>query len=223
MAPSAQGIAIFGPLIIALPTTLGTIVIHGVAVIAIVHFVRHERLLGRACIRFWRDVIIVSGAALLALMEHLIEIAIWGLVFALCGEFTHLASAVYHSAVNYTSLGYGDVVMSARWRLLGPLETADGMLLFGVSAAMIFAVIQRLVQTRFNFEDEPPSGNGGFQGRRPQNTGVPILTLRFDSHPIAASTGPFCKIAFRHERRFMSHLIFNELGQKSSRNHEVES
>src|SRR5690348_9536537 len=104
---------------------------HGVAVIAIVHFVRHECLLGRAGIRFWRDVIIVFGAALLALMAHLIEIAIWALVFALCREFTHLAPAVYHSAVNYTSLGYGDVVMSARWRLLGPLETADGMLLFG--------------------------------------------------------------------------------------------
>jgi hypothetical protein len=40
--------SIFAPLIIALPTTLGTIVIHGVAVIAIVHFVRHQRQLGRA-------------------------------------------------------------------------------------------------------------------------------------------------------------------------------
>lgn len=39
--------------------------------------------------------------------------------------------------------------MSATWRLLGPLETANGMLLFGVSAAMIFAVIQRLVEARY--------------------------------------------------------------------------
>jgi Ion channel len=61
--------------------------------------------------------------------------------------------ALYHSAVNYTSLGYGDVVMSAAWRLLGPLETADGMLMFGVSTAMMFAVIERLVQTRFKLED----------------------------------------------------------------------
>jgi len=42
--------------------------------------------------------------------------------------------------------------MSAAWRLLGPLETADGMLMFGVSTAMIFAVIERLVQTKFKFE-----------------------------------------------------------------------
>jgi len=51
--------------------------------------------------------------------------------------------------MNYTSLGYGDVVMSASWKLLGPLEAADGLLMFGISTAMIFAVIQRLVQPRF--------------------------------------------------------------------------
>jgi hypothetical protein len=51
--------------------------------------------------------------------------------------------------VNYTSLGYGDIVMSASWKLLGPIEAANGLLMFGVSTAMIFAVIQRLVQSRF--------------------------------------------------------------------------
>jgi hypothetical protein len=48
-----------------------------------------------------------------------------------------------------TSLGYGDLVMSPSWRLLGPLETANGMLLFGVSTAMIFAVMLWLIQARF--------------------------------------------------------------------------
>jgi hypothetical protein len=54
-----------------------------------------------------------------------------------------------YSAENYTTLGDGDVVMSAAWKLLGPLEATDGMLLFGVSTAMIFAIIQRLVQSRY--------------------------------------------------------------------------
>jgi hypothetical protein len=39
--------------------------------------------------------------------------------------------------------------MSPAWRLLGPLEAANGMLMFGVSTAMIFAVIQRLIEARF--------------------------------------------------------------------------
>ena len=147
-------VAILVPLIVALPTILATIVIHGWAVLAVVHLVRHEERFGRAGIRFRRDLLIVSRTAVLALLAHLIEIIIWALVFEFCGEFSQLSAAIYHSAVNYTSLGYGDVVMSAKWRLLGPLETANGMLMFGISTAMIFAVIERLVQTRFKFDDD---------------------------------------------------------------------
>jgi hypothetical protein len=71
------------------------------------------------------------------------------MVFDFCGEFTQFATAFYHSSMNYTTLGYGDVVMSASWKLFGPLEAANGMLMFGVSTAMIFAVIQGLIQIRF--------------------------------------------------------------------------
>src|SRR5437868_10161447 len=111
MAPSVHGIAILVPLMVALLTTLGTILIHGLAVLAVVHMVRYEHRLGRAGIRFQRDLLIVSGVTLLALLAHLIDIAIWAAVFHLCGEFSEISMALYHSAVNYTSLGYGDVVM----------------------------------------------------------------------------------------------------------------
>ncbi len=67
----------------------------------------------------------------------------------ICGEFSDFGTAFCHSAVNYTSLSYGDLIMSPSWRLLGPLETANGMLLFGVSTAMIFAVMLWLIQVRF--------------------------------------------------------------------------
>lgn len=149
MVPSAQRVAVFMPLIIGLPTTIGTIVIHSVAGLAIIHFFRYQHRLGRTGVRFWRDVAIVASVAICALTAHLIEITIWGAVFALCGEFTHFDAAIYHSAMNYTTLGYGDVIMSSSWKLLGPLEAADGMLMFGVSTAMVFAIVQRLIQTRF--------------------------------------------------------------------------
>ena len=80
---------------------------------------------------------------------HLFEIAIWALVFVFCGEFAQFAGAFYHSATNYTTLGYGDVVMTAPWKLLGPLEAADGLLMFGVSTAIIVSVIQLMLRTRF--------------------------------------------------------------------------
>jgi len=137
-----QDAAVLLPLLVSLVTTLTTIVIHGLALIAVLYIVVREYRLGRAGIRFWRDLAIIATVTQLAL------IAVWAVVLSLCGEFTSLAGAFYHSAMNYTSLGYGDVVMSASWKLLGPLEAANGLLLFGVSTAMIFAVIQRLVRSR---------------------------------------------------------------------------
>lgn len=148
MAHTAGQISVFVPLLVAVAVTLFTIIIHGVALAAIVEFVRHQWLAGRVGVRFSTNVLIVAGATLLALAAHLVEISAWGLVFVWCGEFRHYSAAFDHSAVNYTSLGYGDVIMSANWRLLGPLETTDGMLMFGISTAMIFAVIQRMIQAR---------------------------------------------------------------------------
>jgi hypothetical protein len=70
-------------------------------------------------------------------------------LFIVCGEFSGFGTAFYHSAVNYPSLGYGDLIVSPSRRLLGPLETANGMLLFAVSTARVFAVMLWLIQVRF--------------------------------------------------------------------------
>ena len=78
-----------------------------------------------------------------------------------CREFKSFERAFYHSAVNYTSLGYGDIVMSESWRLLGPLETMDGLLLFGISAAIMFAVLSLIVPQRL----ERSSGRDHSQDR----------------------------------------------------------
>jgi hypothetical protein len=155
MLPSSSSeVALVLPLLVSLVPTLTTIVIHGFALLAVLHFVHREYLLRRAGILFWRDTAIIATIILLAQVAHAVEIAIWAVVLRLCGEFTRFAEAFYHSAVNYTSLGYGDIVMSASWKLLGPVEAANGLLMFGVSTAMIFAVIQRLVQSRLG--QDPP-------------------------------------------------------------------
>ena len=103
-----------------------------------------------AGVRFWRDVAIVSGATVLAVTAHFVEVTIWAFVFVFCGEFAQFGGAFYHSAMNYTTLGYGDVIMSPSWRLFGPLEAADGMLMFGMSTAIVISVIQLIFRTRFH-------------------------------------------------------------------------
>ena len=150
MASSPDRVAILLPLGVAVTVTFFTIIVQALVLMPTIHFVRYELRVGRAGVRFWRDVGIVAGAALVALAAHLVAIATWALVFSLCGEFSHLAVAVYHSGMNYTTLGDSDMVMSPSWRLLASLEAANGMLMFGVSTAILFAVIQRLIQTRLS-------------------------------------------------------------------------
>jgi len=139
LLPLAVGAVMFGC----------TILIHSVPLSATVNHVRREKKLGRVGTSFWTDIGIVARAISYALVAHLIEVALWAELFLFCGEFHDFGMAYYHSAVNYSTLGYGDVVMSPTWRMLGPLEAANGMLMFGVTTAMVFAVIQRLVETRF--------------------------------------------------------------------------
>ena len=66
------------------------------------------------------------------------------------GEFTELYEAIYHSAVNFTSLGYGDVVMSKNWKLLGPLEAVNGVLMLAMTAAALMAILQQMIKTQLD-------------------------------------------------------------------------
>jgi hypothetical protein len=142
-------IAIGRPLIVGAGATLCTIFIHALALSATVNLFRRETRLGRAGMRYVIDLTIVVLVMSFAFVAHVIEVAVWARLFLICGEFHEFGAAFYFSAVNYTTLGYGDVIMSPTWKLLGPLEAADGALMFGVSTGMVFAVIVRLMKTRF--------------------------------------------------------------------------
>ena len=141
-------ISILAPLAVGVVAQVCTIIIYLLPVRATINLVRREKRLGHVGMP-WTDLGIFGRVVLYASLAHLIEIAFWGGLFMICREFTDFGTAFYHSAVNYTSLGYGDVIMTPSWRLLGPVETANGTLLFGVSTAMIFAVMLWLIQARF--------------------------------------------------------------------------
>ena len=143
-----QQFAILLPLVVGVGVVVCTILVHALALATTVNFLRHERKLGRAGAGALIDLAIVTLVISFA-FAHLIEIAFWAVLLVLCGEFQDFGTAYYHSAVNYTTLGYGDLLLTPSWRLLGPLEATNGALMFGVSAAMVFAVIQRLVLARY--------------------------------------------------------------------------
>ena len=102
---------------------------------------------GRGLFSQVRPLLIVMIAMMLG---NFVQIVIWGTLFIFLGEFSELYEAVYHSAVNFTSLGYGDVVMSVRWKLMGLLEAANGVLMFGMTSAALMAILQQLIKTQLS-------------------------------------------------------------------------
>ncbi len=104
----------------------------------------------RTGLGFWTSVPIMMMVSLVTAAAHLVQIALWAVVYLLCGEIASFQQAFYCSAQNYTALGYGDVHLSERWQLLGPLEAVNGLLLFGLSTAIMFAVLSRLISNRLH-------------------------------------------------------------------------
>jgi hypothetical protein len=151
MAPSH--IAILIPLIVGLAATVATIAIHGVVVHAIVASLRRDLKRGRLGARTWVNMSFIMAAILLALAGHLAEIGLWALALDATGAVPDIAAAIYSSAGSYTTSG-SDIVLPPEWRLLGPFEAVDGMLMFGVSTAFIFAVVNRLIHARYEDADK---------------------------------------------------------------------
>ena len=138
------------PLFVGTALLVVSLMLTALATVAILQVTVRALHSGYAGGGFWHHVEVVAAVTLIAAAGHLIQMALWAAAFLGCGEFPDFETAFYHSAVNDTSLGYGDVVMSERWRLLGPLEAMTGVLLFGISAATVFAVMSRLIDLRLH-------------------------------------------------------------------------
>jgi hypothetical protein len=95
----------------------------------------------------------LAGASLLLLavmlgllVGNLLQITLWAVLFHSHGEFESFGVAFYHSVVNFTTLGYGDLVMSEGNRLLGALEALNGVLMIGITTGFLFMVLNGLMQ-----------------------------------------------------------------------------
>jgi hypothetical protein len=88
---------------------------------------------------------VISIIMLMLFIGHMVQVAIWAMLFEYLGEFSDFSTAFYHSMVNFASLGYGDIVMSVKWRLLGAIEASTGVLMFGLSAGTMLSVMSYLL------------------------------------------------------------------------------
>lgn len=79
---------------------------------------------------------------------HISETILWAAFFYTKALFNNFETSLYFSLTSYSTIGYGDVLLPQRWRLLGAVEGVSGVLLCGISAAFIFAVISAMFQIR---------------------------------------------------------------------------
>ncbi|TMI98806.1 MAG: two pore domain potassium channel family protein [Alphaproteobacteria bacterium] len=77
------------------------------------------------------------------MVTHALEVIVWAAAYALVDAAPAGSDLAYFAFVNYTTLGYGDIVPVERWQLLGPLTAMNGVLMFGWSTAVIFEVLRR--------------------------------------------------------------------------------
>ena len=92
---------------------------------------------------------IATASALMA--AHTLEVLVWSFAYAIVSAAPDGTDLMDFAFVNYTTLGYGDVLPLDRWRLLGPKTAMNGVLMFGWSTAVIFEVLQKTLDHHGSF------------------------------------------------------------------------
>jgi hypothetical protein len=128
--------------LVSIAVSVCNIAIHAIVMAAVLRVARiaDERATSRHSLRL---VAVMIATASVLMAAHIAEVIVWSFAYMMVGIASPGADLVYFAFVNYTTLGYGDVTPIERWQLLGPMTAMNGVLLFGWSTAVIFAVLRR--------------------------------------------------------------------------------
>ena len=132
----------FRQILAGFSVSLCNIVIHALVMTAVVRVVHVGTVTHRLSPTPHMIALMIATVSVL-MMAHASEVIVWALAYAALDVTPAGADTVYFAFVNYTTLGYGDVVPVERWRLIGPITAMNGWLLFGWSTAVIFEVLLR--------------------------------------------------------------------------------
>jgi hypothetical protein len=143
-------------LLIGSLTTLANLAIQVTVIVLILGQVRKHLIDSPKIAEIRRDITILCIILMGLFAGHLLQFSTWAILFMWLGEFADINTAFYHSAVNFAALGYGDIVMSEKWRVLGGLEAANGILMFGLTTSTFVAVMTRLFARRKSIQTMLP-------------------------------------------------------------------
>lgn len=124
------------------------VLIHFTGILLMAEWVlQHREYLERTGSKFRSALLLIvlfSGVMFL----HITETSLWAVFYYTQELFKDFESSLYFSLTSYTTIGYGDVLLPQKWRLLGAIEGVSGVLLCGVSTGFMFAVISAMFQIR---------------------------------------------------------------------------
>jgi hypothetical protein len=139
--------------------TVVNIVIHALFTVGVVGIARSAGLRRTSWPRMHLMAVMVATATLL-IIAHTVEAVVWALVYWTISAAPPGSDLLYFSFVNYTTLGYGDILPVPAWRLTGPITAMNGILMFGWSTAVLFEVLRRAI------EHLASTGAPGFSSKR---------------------------------------------------------
>lgn len=123
-----------------------TVAIHAAGLAAVLRTL--DRPVARRDNRFWAITWLLVRIAWAFILLHLSEIAVWALFYWWQRCLPDAESALYFSGVTYTTVGYGDLVLPVKWRLLSAVEGLTGILMCGLSTGLFFAIASRFFAKR---------------------------------------------------------------------------
>jgi hypothetical protein len=144
------------PFLVGSSVGLLNIVIHAMTTVVVIRAARSLVLASTSRPHLHLVTVMITTASVL-MAAHTLEVLVWSLAYALVSAVPDGTNLVDFAFVNYTTLGYGDVVPLDRWRLLGPMTAMNGVLMFGWSTALMFAVLQKTVEQHGSFASLPES------------------------------------------------------------------
>lgn len=137
-------------LLVGIPVMLLCLIMEAIIVVLCLrYYVRHYARTSRAGTddkAFLWDFLVLGLVMLLMMLGYCVQIALWAGLFMLLGEFDEFATSIYYSGVTFATLGYGDIVLSERWRLLGALEAGNGVLMLGISTGVMTAAVKEVIK-----------------------------------------------------------------------------
>ena len=122
------------------------LVIHVIVLAASVPILKQQGLLAAARNAIFQMTLLTTIMLIAIVVAHALQIWLWAIIWILTDAVADLNTAIYFSTVTYTTLGYGDVILSPEWRIFATFSAVAGLLTFGISTAFLVGLIGLLFQ-----------------------------------------------------------------------------